>query len=260
MTYKYVLIDIADKIATVTINRPEALNALNTTVLAELKSVFGELSQNPDAKVVVLTGAGPKSFVAGADIAAMAKIGPLEARNFITAGHSTLNAIASFTKPVIAAVNGFALGGGTELALACDFIYASENARFGLPEINLGIIPGWGGTQRLAAVIGPNKAKELIYTGKIISTEEALSLGLVNEVLPAEDFLQAALAKAKTIAEKSIVPLSMAKISVNAYMEAGGQVGREVEMQSVCICFSSDDQKEGMAAFLEKRKAVFTDM
>ena len=259
MAYQYLLVEIADKIAVVTINRPEVLNALNTSVVGELDDVFKELADNPDVKVVVLTGSGAKAFVAGADVAAMAKIGPLEARRFIVAGHSVFNAIATLQKPVIAAVNGFALGGGLELALACDFIYSSENARYGLPEINLGIIPGWGGTQRLSAVIGPNKAKEMIYTGKVIDAAEALSIGLVNAVLPAENFLAAVQSIAAKVAEKSIVPLSMAKTSVNAYMESGGQVGREVEMQSVCICFSSQDQKEGMAAFLEKRKAVFQD-
>lgn len=258
MKSNFIRMEQAEKVAVVTINRPEALNALNSEVLEELESMFQFLRENPDVKAVVLTGSGAKAFVAGADVAAMAKCGPLEAQKFILTGHRVFDAIASFPKPVIAAVNGFALGGGLELALSCDFIYASENAKFGLPEVNLGIIPGWGGTQRLTAAIGANRAKEMIYSGKIVGTSEAESMGLVNRVFPADGFLEAVLAEAKIIAQKSMIPLSMAKVSVNAYTESGGQCGKTVEIQSVSLCFASNDQKEGMAAFLEKRKAQFT--
>lgn len=259
MNSNYILVELVDKVAVVTINRPEALNALNSEVLEELEATFQFLGENPDAKVVVLTGSGAKAFVAGADVAAMATCGPLEAQKFIRTGHRVFDVIASFPKPVIAAVNGFALGGGLELALSCDFIYASENAKFGLPEVNLGIIPGWGGTQRLPAVIGANRAKEMIYSGKTIDTGEAQSIGLLNRIFPAEGFLEAVLGEAKAIARKSIIPLKMAKVSVNASTESGGQCGKTVEIQSVSLCFASADQKEGMAAFLEKRKAQFTD-
>lgn len=259
MKSNFIRMEQAEKVAVVTINRPEALNALNSEVLEELESMFQFLRETPDVKVVVLTGSGAKAFVAGADVAAMAKCAPLEAQKFILTGHRVFDSIASFPKPVVAAVNGFALGGGLELALSCDFIYASENAKFGMPEVNLGIIPGWGGTQRLPAAIGANRAKEMIYSGIIVGTSEAESMGLVNRVFPAEGFLESVLAEAKMIAQKSMIPLSMAKVSVNAYTESGGQCGKTVEIQSVSLCFASNDQKEGMAAFLEKRKAQFTD-
>ena len=163
MQYTFLQIDIQAKIATITINRPEVLNALKFEVLAELRDAMLTLRDDADVKAVVITGAGPKAFVAGADVAVMAELGSLEARKYIIAGHETFDLIACFPKPVIAAVNGFALGGGCELALSCDFIYAAENARFGLPEITLGIIPGWGGTQRLPQRIGAGLAKEMIY-------------------------------------------------------------------------------------------------
>jgi enoyl-CoA hydratase len=259
MNSKYVIVEKSQKVATVTINRPEALNALNYDVLLELQAEFHQLKDDRDVKVVVVTGSGEKAFVAGADVAAMATIGPLAAQRFIIAGHRTFDLIAAFPKPVIAAVNGFALGGGLELALSCDYIYAAENAKFGLPEVNLGIIPGWGGTQRLPAVVGVNRAREMIYSGKIIDAAEAREIGLANRIFGADGFLDAVLTEARGIAQKSIIPLSMAKTSLNAFIDSGGQCGKTVEMQSVCICFSSNDQKEGMAAFLEKRKAVFTD-
>jgi enoyl-CoA hydratase len=259
MEFKYLKIDVSEKIAVVSINRPEVLNALNPSVLEELGAAFAAMANDPEVKAVIISGAGGKAFVAGADIGAMAKFGPLEARRYIVLGHKTFDAIAAFPKPVIAAVNGFALGGGLELSLSCDFIYAAETARFGLPEITLGIIPGWGGTQRLTAAIGPCKAKEMIYTGKIIDAAEAAAIGLVNSVLPLEGFLEAVREKVKKITAMSAVPLTMSKTAVNAFMESGGQVGREVEIQSVCICFSAEDQKEGMAAFLEKRKPAFRD-
>lgn len=259
MSYNYVMVDIQDKVAVLTINRPKALNALNGDVLSEISDAFDGFAKNDGVKAVVITGAGDKSFVAGADIGFMATIGALDAMRYIRLGHQTMDKIAALNKPVIAAVNGFALGGGLELALACDFIIAAENAKFGLPEVTLGIIPGWGGTQRLTAQIGPGKAKEMIYTGKVIDAAEAEKIGLVNAVLPAEGFLAAVLSRAGQITKNSAVALGMAKISVNSYLEGGGQVGRNVEMQSVSMCFASEDQKEGMAAFLEKRKPVFKD-
>lgn len=259
MAWKFLLVETAERVATVTISRPDALNALNLEVLTELKEAFFALKGDDGVKVVVLTGAGEKAFVAGADVAAMARLSTLEARPFILAGHQAFEVIASFPKPVIAAVNGFALGGGLELALACDYIYASAKAKFGLPEVTLGIIPGWGGTQRLPALVGANRARELIYSGKIIDAAEALGMGLVNQVFPAEGFLDAVRQEALGIAQKSVVALNMAKTAVNAFVNNSSQPGMAVEIQSVSICFASEDQKEGMAAFLAKRKADFKD-
>lgn len=259
MEFKFLLVDKKERIATVTVNRPQVLNALGFEVLAELKAALLQLKDDSEVKVVVMTGAGDKAFIAGADVGAMAKVGPLEARKYILLGHEIFDLIDGFPKPVIAAANGFTLGGGMELALACDFIYAAENARFGLPEVTLGIIPGWGGTQRLPLAIGPGRAKELIYSGRVIDAQEAYTIGLVNRVLPAEGFMDAVMAVAREIAQRSAVPLTMAKTSVRAYQEGGGQAGRLVEIQSVSLCFGSQDQKEGMAAFLEKRKPIFTD-
>ncbi len=259
MPYTYLQVDIQERIATVTINRPEVLNALKFEVLGELQEAMLGLRDDSSVKAVVITGAGPKAFVAGADVGVMAELGAMEARKYILAGHETFDLIANFPKPVVAAVNGFALGGGCELALACDFIYAVEHARFGLPEITLGIIPGWGGTQRLPQLVGPGLAKEMIYTGKVIDAAEAREIGLVNRLFPAEGFLNAVKQELKAVVTKSLVPLTMAKAAVNAYIEGGGATGKAVEVQSVCICFSSRDQKEGMAAFLQKRKPEFTD-
>jgi enoyl-CoA hydratase len=259
MTYQFLLLEKENKLATVTVNRPQVLNALGFEVLHELKRMLLELKADPEVKAVILTGAGEKAFIAGADVAAMSKLGPLEARKYIVLGHEIFDIIDSMPKPVIAAANGFTLGGGLELSLACDFIYASENARFGLPEITLGIIPGWGGTQRLPLLIGPAMAKELIYTGRVIDASEAKAIGLVNRVLPAEGFLPAVKEMAQAIVSKSAVALSMAKTAVYAFQEGGGAAGRTVEIQSISLCFASRDQKEGMAAFLEKRKPQFTD-
>lgn len=259
MTYQFLQVETDGKIATVTVSRPEVLNALKFEVLLELQSAFIQLKDDAGVKVVVITGAGEKAFVAGADVGVMAELGPLEARKYIMAGHETFDMIAEFPKPVIAAVNGFALGGGMELALACDFIYSVEEAKFGLPEVTLGIIPGWGGTQRLPLMVGPGRAKELIYSGKLIDAAEAARIGLVNKVFPAEGFLAAVKNEVKSITQRSLVPLKMAKTAVNAMIEGGGSVGKAVEIQSVCICFASQDQKEGMAAFLQKRKPEVTD-
>ncbi|MDW7650725.1 MAG: enoyl-CoA hydratase-related protein [Bacillota bacterium] len=259
MEFKYLQVETTDKIAVITVNRPEVLNALKFEVLRELQEALAVLEDDAAVKALILTGAGEKAFIAGADIRVMAKLGPLEARKYIIAGHEAFDMLARFSKPVIAAVNGFALGGGMELALACDFILASENAKFGLPEVTLGIIPGWGGTQRLPQAIGPGRAKEMIYSGKVIAAGEAQAIGLVNRVLPAEGFLAAVREEAQGIVKNSLVSLKMAKTAVNAHLEGGGVTGKTVEVQSVCICFASNDQKEAMAAFMEKRKADITD-
>ncbi|EEG78459.1 enoyl-CoA hydratase/isomerase family protein [Dethiobacter alkaliphilus] len=259
MSFNYLQVTTEEKMAVITINRPKVLNALKYEVLLELQEAFNSLREDNEVKVVIITGSGEKAFVAGADIGVMANLGPLEAQKYIRAGHETFDLIAAFPKPVIAAVNGFALGGGLELALACDYIFAVEEAKFGLPEITLGIIPGWGGTQRLPQAVGIGRARELVYTGKVIDAQEAEKIGLVNRLFPADGFLTAVQAEAKTLVQRSLVALNMAKTAINAHLDAGGPAGKTVEIQSVCICFASNDQKEGMAAFQEKRKPKFTD-
>ena len=182
MTYEHIIWEVRDGIVTVTFNRPKALNALNAALLQEFSLALDQVAENEDLRVVVLTGAGNKAFVAGADISELATFNPLEARHFSTLGHRVIGKLQQLAVPVIAAVNGYALGGGSEIALACDFIYAADNARFGLPEITLGIIPGFGGTQRLPRLVGKNIAKEMIFTGKMITAEEARQVGMVNRV------------------------------------------------------------------------------
>ncbi len=245
-----------DRIAIVTINRPP-MNPLNTKTLQELYEAFSELADDPDVRCIVLTGAGEKAFVAGADIKEMVNFGPIEAMEFVEGGHRLMNLIESMDTPVICAVNGYALGGGTEIALACDFIYASKNARFGQPEINLGILPGFGGTQRLPKKIGPNAAKEWILTGDMYDADEAHKLGLVNKVVDG-DVLEAAVETAKKIAYKGWPTVKWGKRLVNMSFDAPSSVGLMAEQEIFAYLCATEDQKEGMKAFLEKRKPNFT--
>lgn len=238
-------------VAVLTINRPQAMNALNRRLVDEMASALETVGGDPSVKVVIITGAGDRAFVAGADIAEMKDMVPPEALEFARKGHALMDAIENMEKPVIAAVNGFALGGGDELALACDVRIASKNARFGQPEIKLGITLGWGGTRRLTALVGPAKAKELIFTGAIIDADEALRIGLVNKVVEPERLMDEALSLAGEIAEKSPLTLKLAKHLVNNWGDSS------LEKETFSHCFSTRDQKEGMAAFLEKRKANF---
>lgn len=251
------LIDIEERIATVTINRPKALNALNEDLLKELYESFSELSVNDDVEVIIMTGSGEKAFVAGADIAAMQPLGSLEARNFAVLGHQLMASLESIEKPVIAAVNGFALGGGCELALACDMRIASENARFGQPEVNLGIIPGFGGTQRLARLVGKGRALELVLTGAMIDAAEAYRIGLANKVVAQGKLLETAKAMAATIIEKGPIAVRLAKQAVCNGLELDLSRANQYEAELFGLCFSTTDQKEGMSAFLEKRQARF---
>src|SRR6056297_566686 len=186
MSYNTIIFEEAEGIATITINRPKSLNALNTEVFGELTPLLEDISKNEGIRVLIITGAGEKAFVAGADISELAELNALQGKYFVKTGHACMSKLQDLPIPVIAAVNGFALGGGLELALSCDFIYASEKAKFGLPEINLGIMPGFGGTQRLARIVGKNIAKEMIFTGKTISAEEGHEIGFVNKVISAE--------------------------------------------------------------------------
>jgi enoyl-CoA hydratase len=258
MNFNSLLLEIADGVAVVTINRPAALNALNREVLDELAAAFAELKKNSDVACVVLTGSGSKAFVAGADIAEMQALDAVSAEHFAKLGHAILNTIENFPKPVIAAVNGFALGGGCELAMACDIRIASENARFGQPEVNLGVIPGFGGTLRLARLVGKGRAKELIFTGDMIDAQEAYRIGLANKVATAEELLVKARKMATKIASKGPVAVRFAKESVDNGLEMDLDRAGRFEAGLFGLCFATTDQKEGMQAFLEKRPAKFT--
>ena len=257
MAYENIIFKTDDGIATITFNRPKALNALNDDLLKEFSLALDDISNNEDIRVLILTGAGEKSFVAGADIAELSTFTSLQAKDFSRRGQEAINKLQGLVIPVIAAVNGFALGGGNEVALACDFIYASENAVFGLPEINLGIMPGFGGTQRLPRLIGKNMAKEMIFTGKMIRADEAYRIGLVNKVCPQESLMDEVLKTAKTIASKGKVSLRGVKCAVNSGMNSDLATGCSIEIDAFALCFASGDAKEGTTAFLEKRKAEF---
>ena len=258
MNFNSLLLEIADGVAVVTINRPAALNALNREVLDELAAAFSELESSEDVACVILTGSGSKAFVAGADIAEMQALDAVSAEHFAQLGHALLNSIENFPKPVIAAVNGFALGGGCELAMACDIRIAAENARFGQPEVNLGVIPGFGGTLRLARLVGKGRAKELIFTGDMIDAQEAYRIGLANKVVAAEELLAKARSMATKIASKGPVAVRFAKEAIDNGLEMDLDRAGRLEAGLFGLCFATADQKEGMQAFLNKRPAKFT--
>ncbi len=256
----YVSIDLtsADGIATLTFNRPKALNALNTTLLEEFADALDKIKKDESIRVLILTGAGEKAFVAGADITEIATLTPLGAKKFAQFGQDIIGTLQSLAIPVIAAVNGYALGGGCEMALACDFIYASEKAIFGLPEITLGVIPGFGGTQRLPRLIGANRAKEMIFTGKHLTAAEAREIGLVNKTFAPEELMTAVNDVARLIASKGKASLCAAKQTVSQGLNADLATGLGIERDAFALCLASPDAKEGTGAFLEKRKPVFT--
>jgi enoyl-CoA hydratase len=255
-SYETLLLERRDRVAIITINRPEKRNALNIQTRAEGAQILEELREDESVGVVVFTGAGDKAFIAGADIAEFADRTALTQRDVMVA-RSLFTAIDSFPKPVIAMVNGYCLGGGCELALACDLRIASETASFGQPEINLGIIPGGGGTQRLTRLVGEGKAMELILTGEIIDAHTAYNIGLVNLVVPAADLEAKTMEIANRIAEKSPVALRMAKEAVKLASRSNLDEGLRREVDLFALCFSSEDKDEGVRAFLEKRKPVF---
>ncbi len=258
MSYLNLLLTQENKIATVTINRPEKLNALNKSTIQELHDVISELEQDLDIRVIVLTGSGEKAFVAGADIAEFANFSVSEGGQLAAQGQDLLfNAIENLKKPVIAAINGFALGGGLELAMCCHFRIASDNAKMGLPEVSLGVIPGYGGTQRLPQLVGKGKAMEMIMTAGMITAEDAKNCGLVNHVVPQVELLDFTKSIAEKIMRNSPVAISEAIVAVNANFK-DGENGYETEINSFGNCFGTADFKEGTTAFLEKRKAVFT--
>ena len=256
MSFENLIVEVQDGIATLTINREKVLNALNTATLMELSEAFYELDEDPDVNVIILTGAG-KSFVAGADITEMQPLDAIEGRKFGMLGQSVFTQIENLSKPVIAAVNGFALGGGTELALACDIIYASEKAKFGQPEVGLGVTPGFGGTQRLPRRVGMAMAKEIIYTGRIINAEDALRIGLANKVVPPDALMEEVMNLAKEIASKGQVSVRLAKAAINRGMDVDINSALSLEVDAFGLCFSTHDQKEGMTAVVEKRRPEF---
>jgi len=257
MVYEHILYDMQEGIATITMNRPKALNALNSALLKELSIALDSISSDESIRVLIITGSGEKSFVAGADISELTTFNPLQARQFALDGQDLFFKLEHLSIPVIAAVNGFALGGGTEIALACDFIYASENAKFGLPEITLGLIPGFGGTQRLSRLIGKQMAKELIFTGKMINANEAKEIGIVNKISSKESLMTDVLETAKALANKGKCSIQAAKRVINSGIHVDLKTGCQIEADAFGLCFASEDAKEGTSAFLEKRKAQF---
>lgn len=254
--YKYIKFETVEDVAVVMINKPEVLNALNTDVLLELKKVVADIKDDKKLKVLIISGEG-KAFVAGADIEEMEGKTADEGKEFGKLGNDILRSIETLEIPVIAAVNGFALGGGCELAMACDIRIASEKAKFGQPEVGLGITPGFGGTQRLARLVGTAKAKELIFTARIIKSQEAERIGLVNKVVKPEELEDAAMEMARQIASKGKIAVKYSKEAINKGLEVDIETAITIEENLFGLCFASEDQKEGMTAFLEKRNPNF---
>ncbi len=253
-----VLLEQRGTTAIITINRPQALNALNTATLDDLADALVEASEIEDLRALVITGSGDKAFVAGADISEMSDMSCIEAEDFALQGQEVFNGIEHFPVPVIAAVNGFALGGGTELAMACDLVLCSHNAVFGQPEVKLGVIPGFGGTQRLARLVGAMRAREIIFTGRNVRAPEAVNIGLALRAVPdGESVLDAALDLANRIARVGPVAARLAKRAINENVDSPLPVARAAERTLFALFMSTEDQTEGMAAFLDKRKADF---
>jgi enoyl-CoA hydratase len=245
-------------VAVVTVNRPDALNALDLPTLTDLRDRLRELSEDADVRVVVLTGAGDRAFVAGADIKYMSGLGVTEAQAWGALGHAAANLLETMPQPALAAINGFALGGGCELALACDLRYASSKAKLGQPEINLGIIPGWGGTQRLARATTIGFAKELVLTGRMVDADEAERRGLVNAVFEPEELMSKTLELAHALAKHSPIALAAAKAATNRALQGDHPGNLASEAERFADLFASEDAKEGMTAFVEKREARFS--
>lgn len=252
MELKYILLEKNENIGILTINRPKALNALNSDVLNELERTIDMVIEDEEIHILIITGEG-KAFVAGADIGEMKDMDTFRAREFAEKGLSLFRKIELMEKPVIAAVNGYALGGGCELSMCCDIRIASEKAKFGQPEVGLGITPGFAGTQRLPRIVGIAKAKELIFTAETIDAEEAFRIGLVNKVVPAERLMDEAISLAKKILSKGQIAVRYSKVAINRGMETDIETGQAIERDLFGLCFATEDQKEGMEAFLSKR-------
>ncbi|MEM2856450.1 MAG: enoyl-CoA hydratase-related protein [Candidatus Nitrosocaldaceae archaeon] len=248
----YIKLDREEGIAIVTINRPEKLNAMNIDLIKELGNTIEQLDNDDSVRCVIITGAGEKAFSAGADIEYMSKITPLEAEQYALTGHATMNKIEELSKPVIAAVNGYALGGGCELSLACDIRIGSKNAVLGQPEVTIGIPPGWGGTQRLMRIVGIAKAKELVFTGKRINAEEAYNIGLLNKVVELSELMNEAKNMAREIAKNSNIAVRVTKTLINRGVDADLKSGLKLEIWGWSLCFSHKDREERMAKFLKR--------
>ena len=257
MEYTNLLLEQNGAVAILTINRPKALNALNSDTLSELSTVLDELGRDSSVKVVVLTGSGQKAFIAGADISEMKDFNPLEGRLFAQLGQATFRKLELLRQPVIAAINGFALGGGCELAMACDIRLASENAKFGQPEVTLGLTAGFGGTQRLPRLVGTGLASELLFTGDIIDAQEAYRIGLVNNVYSLDTLMEEALKLAKKIAARAPAAVQLSKSSIQRGINMDLDSGQAYEADAFGLTFSTTDQTEGCTAFVERRKPVF---
>ncbi|MCQ2550588.1 MAG: enoyl-CoA hydratase-related protein [Clostridia bacterium] len=255
--YENIKFEVTEEgVGIVTINRPQAMNALNPDVLNELYDVFTGIAVDEEVKAVIVTGEG-RAFVAGADIAAMSKMDAIQGREMMTLGHKVMNFIEDLEKPVIAAVNGFALGGGCELSMACDIRIASSKALFGQPEVGLGIIPGFGGTQRLSRLVGKGMAKYLILSAENIKADEALRIGLVEKVVEPEELMDSAMALAKRILKNGPIAVGTAKKAINVGYDLDMKTASQLEIETFTAAFGSEDKTEGMAAFLEKRPAEF---
>ncbi len=257
MKFNNLLVEVSEGVATLTVSRPQALNAINSVVLEEMEGAIRSLEEDATVRVVVITGAGDKAFVAGADIGEMVQMNTIEAIAFARKGQQMIKALGQMSKPVIAAVNGYALGGGLELALACDFIYASEKAKFGLPEVTLGIMPGFGGTQNLVRAIGSKRASEMVFSGRPINADKALAWGLVNEILPPDALLDSAGKTASQIAANGSLGVAAAKDALISGLNMAKEDGFRYESTLFATLFATNDQKEGMSAFLAKRKPDF---
>ena len=257
MELKNILYEKKNGVATITINRPKALNSMNEETILEISSTLDDIRKDENVKVVVITGAGNRAFSAGADINMMKGRGTLEGRRSSQLGQRLMNEVEDLEKPVIAAINGYALGGGLELAMACDLRIASENAKLGQPEINIGLIPGWGGTQRLPRLVGAGIAKEMIFTGKMIDAKTAERLGLLNVVVPPEQLKKAVKELVMELINKPPIGIELAKQLINNSTETDLRVGLTHEAEAFGVLASTEDFKEGVAAFLEKRKPKF---
>ena len=258
MSYEFITLEKKDRIATITINRPKA-NPLSRKVYEEIENASKEVNSDPEVKVVILTAAGEKIFTAGLDLKDIAGKSKEEMTEIWKASSQASSTLAAVEKPVIAAINGMALGGGLELALCCDIRIAVEKARFGQPELNLGIIPGGGATQRLTKLIGPAKAKELFFTGQMFNAQAALEMGIINKIVPDDKLMEEARALAVGIAEKSAVALKMTKLAVDKGLEMDLQSGLNYEGECFMECYLCEDGREGISAFLESRKPEFKD-
>ena len=257
MEYAHLIYEAASGIATITLNRPKVMNALSLALLRELLQAATRAEGNPAIRVLIVTGAGEKAFAAGADIPAFRDMGAAEGLSFLNEIQAVMNGIERLKKPVLAAVNGYALGAGCELAMACDMIYAAETAKFGLPEVNLGIIPGAGGTQRLPRRVGGARAKELIYTGEMIDAQEAYRIGLVNRVFPAPELMAGTRTLAEKIALKGAGAIASAKTAITEGADLDLKRALALEAKACALCFDTEDKAEGVSAFLEKREPRF---